>query len=162
MSLAIYPGSFDPVTNGHLDIVNRACKIFDQVLVAVYATPSKRLLFNTEERVELFNLAVQNITKVKVITYTGMTVELAREYKAEALIRGLRSGSDFDNEFEMALMNKKLAPEVESVFLLSSLEHQFLSSTLLKEVAQLGGDIETMVPQHVVAALSEKFEIAQT
>ena len=161
MTLAIYPGSFDPVTNGHLDIVNRVCKLFDRVMVAVYATPSKLLLFNTEERVDLFRQAANGVPNVEVTTYSGLTVDLARQHKADALVRGLRSGSDFDNEFEMALMNKKLAPGVESIFLISSLEHQFLSSTLLKEVAQLGGDIEGMVPKHVAAALRERFGTTQ-
>jgi pantetheine-phosphate adenylyltransferase len=157
MAVALYPGSFDPVTNGHLNIVARAAKVFDKVIVGVYATPSKRLLFTTEERVDLFQQSVKGLPNVEVTTYTGLTVEAVRVLGADALVRGLRTGSDFDNEFEMELMNKKLAPQVESIFMMSSLEHQFLSSTLLKEVAQLGGDINSMVPAHVIAALQEKF-----
>ena len=157
MAVALYPGSFDPVTNGHLDITTRVSKLFDKVIVGVYATPSKRLLFTTEERLELFQQAVKGLPNVEVTTYTGLTVAAVRALGANALVRGLRTGSDFDNEFEMELMNKKLAPQVESIFMMSSLENQFLSSTLLKEVAQLGGEFDTMVPPHVAVALHEKF-----
>ena len=162
MTVAVYPGSFDPVTNGHMDIVLRASRIFEKLIVGIYAIPDKNLLFNTEERVDLFKQAVRGMRNVEVRLYTGLTVDLARECKAQVLLRGLRSGSDFDNEFEMVLMNQKLAPDVDSVFMISTLEHQFLSSSLLKEVAQLGGDIEGMVPKHVAAALRQRFGIVQT
>jgi pantetheine-phosphate adenylyltransferase len=162
MTFAVYPGSFDPVTNGHLDIVMRASRIFEKLFVGVYATPAKNLLFNTEERLDLFQRAVKGIPNVEVVTYTGLTVDFARQCEARVLVRGLRSGSDFDNEFEMALMNQKLTHAVDSVFMISSLEHQFLSSRLLKEVAQLGGNIATMVPKHVAAALREKYGIDHT
>ncbi|MSQ40684.1 MAG: pantetheine-phosphate adenylyltransferase [Dehalococcoidia bacterium] len=162
MTIAVYPGSFDPVTNGHMDIVMRASSIFEKLIVGVYAIPAKNLLFNTEERVGLFKQAVKGLRNVEVRPYTGLTVDLARECNAQVLLRGLRSGSDFDNEFEMVLMNQKLAPDVDSVFMISMLEHQFLSSSLLKEVAQLGGNIEEMVPKHVATALREKFGIGHT
>jgi pantetheine-phosphate adenylyltransferase len=157
MTVAVYTGSFDPVTNGHMDIVRRASRIFERLIVGVYAIPAKNLLFNTEERVGLFKQAVTGLRNVEVRPYTGLTVDLARECKAQVLVRGLRSGSDFDNEFEMVLMNQKLATDVESVFMISTLEYQFLSSSLLKEVAQLGGNIDGMVPKHVAIAFREKF-----
>ncbi len=156
---AVYPGSFDPVTNGHLDIVRRASNIFDEVIVAVFDTPSKKLLFNTAERVELFRKAVADYPHVTVRGYTGLTVEFARKVEAKAMVRGLRSTLDFPREFEMALMNKKLAPDVELVCLMSSLRYQFLSSSLLKEVAELGGDIHDLVPEHVASALKEKLQV---
>ncbi len=162
MTIAVYPGSFDPVTVGHMDIVLRASRIFAKLYVGVYATPSKNLLFNTEERLDLFKQAVKGIPNVEVVTYNGLTVDFAHQCKAQVLVRGLRSGSDFDNEFEMALMNQKLTHAVDSVFMIASLEHQFLSSRLLKEVAQLGGNIEEMVPKHVATALREKFGIGHT
>lgn len=156
---AVYPGSFDPVTNGHLDIVRRAANLFDHVIVAVFDTPSKNLLFNTQERVELFRKAVESDPNVTVQSYTGLTVEFARQAGAETIVRGLRSTLDFPREFEMALMNKKLAPDVELVCLMSSLRYQFLSSSLLKEVAALGGDIDDLVPEHVASALKEKLRV---
>lgn len=158
-TIAIYPGSFDPVTNGHLDIVRRAANLFDEIIVAVFDTPSKRLLFNTDERVELFRKAVASYPNVRVQKYTGLTVEFARSAGAKAIVRGLRATLDFLREFEMALMNKKLAPDVELVCLMSSLRYQFLSSSLLKEVAELGGDIHDLVPEHVASALKEKLQV---
>lgn len=159
MTTVIYPGSFDPVTNGHLDIMRRAANLFDQVIVAVFDTPSKNLLFNTQQRVELFRKAAESYPNVTVRSYTGLTVEFARQAGAKAIVRGLRSTLDFPREFEMALMNKKLAPDVELVCLMSSLRYQFLSSSLLKEVAALGGDIDDLVPEHVASALKEKLRV---
>ena len=156
MTRAMYPGSFDPVTYGHLDIVARASRLFGELVVAVYDAPPKRLLFTTEERVALFREAVRDLPNVQVVPYRGLTVEFARSVGATVLVRGLRAGSDFENEFEMALMNKKLAPDVESVFLMSSLEWQFLSASRVKEIALLGGDISHLVPPHVARALVER------
>ncbi|MBI2847288.1 MAG: pantetheine-phosphate adenylyltransferase [Chloroflexi bacterium] len=157
MTIALYPGSFDPGTNGHIDIAIRAAALFDKLFVAVYDTPSKQLLFNTKERVDLFEKAVAHIPNIKVIPYTGLTVDFARKVGAKVIVRGLRMSSDFEREFEMALMNKKVAPDIEVVCLMANLEFQFLSSSLLKEVGSLGGVISTLVPKHIEEALRKKF-----
>jgi pantetheine-phosphate adenylyltransferase len=156
LTIALYPGSFDPVTNGHLDIATRAAALFDELVIGVYKTPIKPLLFPIEERVELMRQAVAHLLNVRVQPYSELTVEFARKVNATAIVRGLRMSSDFEREFEMALMNKKLAPDIEVVCLMSSLQYQFLSSSLLKEVTQLGGCIDDLVPPHVAAALREK------
>ena len=158
MTIALYPGSFDPVTYGHLDIARRAAALFDEVLMAVYATPDKRLLFDTEERIDQLIQATRDIPNIRVISYARLTVECAREHSAKVIIRGLRMNSDFEREFEMALMNKTLAPDIELVTLMSSLEHQFLSSSLLKEVVKLGGDPNEFVPPYVAEALVKKLK----
>jgi pantetheine-phosphate adenylyltransferase len=158
---AIYPGSFDPVTNGHLDIAGRAASLFDELLICVYDAPPKRLLFSTEERVDLMKRSVAHLSNVRVVSYSGLTVGFAREMKARALVRGLRMTSDFEHEFEMALMNKKLAPDIELVCLMTSLEYQFISSSLLKEACELGGDISSLVPDFVAEALVGKFGLAR-
>ena len=157
MTIAIYPGSFDPITNGHLDIVKRASAIFDELIVAIYDRPGKQLLFSTKERVELAKKAVANLANVRVQSYGGLTVDFAREVGAQLVVRGLRMSSDFEREFEMAMMNKKLAPNIDLVCLMANLQYQFLSSSLLKEVARLGGCLEDMVAPHVAVALREKF-----
>ena len=159
MKVAIYPGSFDPVTNGHLDIVTRAARLFDKVVVGVFDTPAKALLFSTRERVDLMREAVAHLTNVEVKTYSTLTVDFARTEKAPVLVRGLRMGSDFEREFEMAMMNKQLAPDVELVCLMARAEYQFLSSTLLKEAVQFGDSskVENMVSPAVLAALKRKF-----
>jgi pantetheine-phosphate adenylyltransferase len=157
LTSAIYPGSFDPVTNGHLDIANRAAALFDELIIGVYDRPSKHLLFSTEERVDLIKKAVTHLPNVRVTSYIGLTVDFARMMKAKVMVRGLRMSSDFEREFEMALMNKKLNRDVELVCLMTSLEFQFLSSSLLKEACELGGDISGLVPKHVAAALKKKF-----
>ena len=157
MTIALYPGSFDPITNGHLDIVKRASAIFDKVIVGIYDRPGKNLLFTTEERVELAKKAVEDYGNVEIMSYTTLTVNFAQSIGAHVMVRGLRMGSDFELEFEMAMMNKKLAPELELVCFMTSLQFQFLSSSLLKEVAHLGGRINTWVPAHVEKALLQKF-----
>ena len=157
MVTAAYCGSFDPVTNGHLDIVSRAAKLFENVIVGVYSTPSKRLLFTTEERVDLLQQSISGIRNVEVRTYTGLTVDFAKEVDAGTLVRGLRTGSDFENEFEMALMNKRLSRDLESVFFITDHAYQFLSSSLMKEVASLGGDVASFCPPHVLEALHDKY-----
>lgn len=156
MTTAIYPGSFDPITNGHLDIVKRASSIFDKVFLAVYDIPQKSLLFNVDERVDLARKAVSELKNVEVTAYSGITVEFARKIKAQVLVRGLRANSDFEREFEMALMNKKLAPDIELVCFMANLRYQFLSSSLLKEIIKLGGNLDDMVPVAVGAALKKK------
>ncbi|MEK7874297.1 MAG: pantetheine-phosphate adenylyltransferase, partial [Chloroflexota bacterium] len=134
MTIAVYPGSFDPVTYGHVDIVTRVAHLFEEVIVGVYDTPPKNLLFTTQERVEMFRRSVAHLKNVRVTQYTGLTVDFAQSMKAKVVVRGLRMISDFEREFEMALMNKKLAPGIELVCMMSSLEYQFVSSSLLKEV----------------------------
>ena len=160
MTAAIYPGSFDPVTNGHLDIASRAAKLFDELIICVYDVPQKHLMFSTRERVDLVKKAVAKLPNVKVVPYNGLTVDFARKMKAKVIVRGLRMSSDFEREFEMALMNKKLGPDIELVCLMTNLEYQFLSSSLLKEACELGGNIDSLVPGHVAIALKKKFRQA--
>ena len=156
MSIALYPGSFDPVTYGHLDIAMRAAKIFDQLVIGVFATPQKDLLFTIEERVDMIRKSVKQIPNIQVEQYSDLTVDFAKQLNASVIVRGLRMSPDFEREFEMALMNKKLAPEIEVFCMMASVQYQFLSSSLMKEVLKLRGYIEDLVPNHVAAALREK------
>ncbi|MBA7683765.1 Phosphopantetheine adenylyltransferase [subsurface metagenome] len=156
MTIAIYPGSFDPITLGHLDIATRAAKLFDKLIISVYDMPDKRLLFTTAERVEMARQAVTGLPNIEVEPFTGLTVAFAKKAKAQAIVRGLRMSADFEREFDMAMMNKRLFPELELICLMSSLEYQFLSSGLLKEAASLGGNIDDLVPKHVAVALKNK------
>ena len=158
MTTAVYPGSFDPITNGHLDIITRAAKLFDKLIIGVYDLPDKDVLFTTEERVELIRHASVNLPNVEVKSYSGLTVGFARQMNAQTMVRGLRMSADFEREFDMAMMNKKLYPELELVCLMSNLEYQFLSSSLLKEAASLGGSINNLVPKHVAKALKRKVQ----
>ena len=158
MSLAVYPGSFDPVTYGHVDIATRAAAIFPKLIVGVFDSPAKSLLFSTQERVYLFQRALEGVPNVQVKPFYGLTVDFAREIGATVVVRGLRMATDFDFEFEMALMNRKLAPDIESVSFMSSLEFQYLSSTLLKDIVRLGGDIRDFVPDHVVSELKHRMK----
>lgn len=157
MVTALYPGSFDPVTTGHLDVAQRAARLFERVIVAIYDTPSKSLLFSTAERVALMEAAVAGWGNIEVRPFTGLVVQTARAAGAAAIIRGLRSGPDFEYESQMFFMNRRLEPQVDMVSLMSDQEHMFISSSLLKEVARLGGDISGMVPPHVERALQAKF-----
>lgn len=157
MTIALYPGSFDPVTLGHVDVAARAAALFDRVVVAVYATPAKNLLFTAAERVVLFQEAVSHLPNVEVRQFEGLVVRFAQEIAAAVMVRGLRSGSDFEYEYEMAFMNRKLAPDVDMVAFMTSQDHLFVSSSLLKEVARLGGDISGMVPPRVAQAVYRKF-----
>ena len=159
MVRALYPGSFDPVTKGHIDVAARAAALFDEVVIAVYATPSKNLLFTTEERVDLFKDAVSDLSNVEVRQFQGLVVRFAQDIHAEVIVRGLRSGADFEYEYEMAFMNRKLAPNVDMVSFMTSQEHMFVSSSLLKEVARLGGDITGMVTPQVATAVYDKYGI---
>lgn len=157
MTIAIYPGSFDPITYGHLDIIKRASPLFDELIIGIYDQPEKHLLFSTKERVEMVKQAVVDLPNVGVEAYSGLTIDFACQVKAKVIVRGLRMSSDFEREFEMAMMSKKLAPELELVYLMASLQYQFLSSSLLKEVAKLRGCLEDFVPDHVAQALRSKF-----
>jgi pantetheine-phosphate adenylyltransferase len=161
VTIAVYPGSFDPVTNGHLDIANRAAALFDELIIGIYDIPQKYLMFSVEERVDLAKKAVAHLPNVRVEPYSGLTVNFARSVNARVIVRGLRMISDFEREFEMALMNKKLAHDVELVCLMTSLRYQFLSSSLLKEACQLGGDVSDLVPDHVAVALAQKFGLVR-
>lgn len=153
---AIYPGSFDPVTYGHLDLIKRALSIFDEVIVVVARNTEKETLFTADERVEFMKRAVRGLSRVRVDSLEGLTVKYARAQKAKALIRGLRATSDFDYEFQMALTNRRLSKQVDTVFLMPSESHFYLSSRLIKEVATLQGDISRYVPSYVARALKEK------
>ena len=157
MVTALYPGSFDPVTMGHLDIVERGAALFEKVIVAVYATPSKDLLFTTKERVQLFQESVGDLPNVEVREFSGLVVRFARQAGAAVIIRGLRSGADFEYEYDMAFMNRRLERSVDMVSFMTSQDYMFVSSSLLKEVARLGGNVTGMVPPHVVVAVYAKF-----
>jgi pantetheine-phosphate adenylyltransferase len=157
MTVAVYPGTFDPIHNGHIDIVQRAVKIFDKLFVAVYDRPLKSLFFNTQERLALLEETLSTIPRARLVSYNCLTVELARQLEAQVIVRGLRVFSDFELEFRMALTNKRLAPDIDVVCLITSEEHTFLSSSTVKEVASLGGDVRGMVPAHVAEALKNRF-----
>src|SRR5213595_3234617 len=157
MRRAIYPGSFDPVTNGHLDVIERAGKLFDEVIVAVAHNDEKQPLFSLVERLELLKQTVGKIDRVRIAQFDGLLVEFARTEKANAVIRGLRAVSDFEFEFQMALMNRKLEGTVETIFLMPKEEYTYLSSRLVKEIARLGGDVTGFVPAPVAKALKSKF-----
>jgi pantetheine-phosphate adenylyltransferase len=154
---AIYPGRFDPVTNGHVDITQRAASLFERVVVAIYDLRPEQSLFNTQERVELFSKAVKHLDHVEVKAFTGLVVDFARREGATVLVRGIRAVTDFEAELDMALMNKKMAPEIESVYLMASLEHLYVSGHRIREVASLGYEVSELAPGHVVAALETKF-----
>lgn len=157
MVTAIYPGTFDPVTLGHVDIAARASVLFERLIVAVYATPSKSLLFTTEERVKMFQESVKHLPNIEVMEFEGLVVRFAQDVEAAVIVRGLRSGSDFEYEFEMAFMNRRLAPSVDMISFMTSQDYMFISSSLLKEVALLSGDVTDMVPPHVAKAVYSKY-----
>jgi len=156
--LAVYPGTFDPVHFGHVDVARRAAQIFEQVRVAVVRDrPAKPLLFTTEQRVEFFRQALADVPNARVEPYEGLTVQFARTLGATFIVRGLRGTSDFEYEYQMTTMNRHLAPGVDTVFMMTSLRHLYLSSSLIKEVASQGGSLDGLVPDHVAAALRAKF-----
>jgi pantetheine-phosphate adenylyltransferase len=154
---AIYPGRFDPVTNGHIDITLRTASMFARVVVAVYDLDDGKALFDTDERVRMFREAVKSHAHVEVKSFTGLVVDFARKEQAKVLVRGIRAVTDFEAELDMALMNKKMAPEIESVYLMASLEHLYVSGHRIREVAKLGYDVGELVPAHVMTALERKF-----
>ncbi len=155
MTTAMYAGTFDPVTNGHLDIVRRAVAIFDELIIAV--ADSRSALFGTEERMDLFSRAIEDLDQVRVISYSGLTVEVAQDEGAQVLVRGLRALTDFTYEFDMALMNRNMAQEIDSVFLMTDAEHLFVSASRMRELARFGRDVSEHVPLFVAEALRQKF-----
>jgi pantetheine-phosphate adenylyltransferase len=154
---AVYPASLDPIHNGHIDVALRAAKIFDEIIVAIYDKPKKNLLFTVEERVNLAEQAFLGITNVRVARYSVLTVNYAQEVGAMALVRGLRVFSDFEFEFRMGLANRKLAPEIETISIMTDERHLHISSSTIREIAELGGDVSTMVPSFVNDALQQRF-----
>lgn len=158
MRRAVYPGSFDPFTFGHLDVLERAKGLFDEVIVAIAVNPNKKSLFTVEERIHLLRQTVNHESKVKVDAFEGLTVEYARQQKAQYLIRGLRAISDFESELAMASLNKQMEPTLETVFLMTSANYSFLSSTAVKEVARMRGPLKDMVPPNIEEALRKKFK----
>jgi pantetheine-phosphate adenylyltransferase len=156
MVRALFPGTFDPIHFGHMDIAMRAARLFDEVIVAVYDRPLKTLMFSPEERIALVTETFKGQVKIRVVGYSGMTVDFCRHINAQVIVRGLRVFSDFELEFRMALANHRLAPDIESIAFITDEEHTFLSSSTVREIASLGGDVSSMVPAHVETALKEK------
>jgi pantetheine-phosphate adenylyltransferase len=156
MVRALFPGTFDPITYGHMDIATRAARLFDEVVMAVYDRPLKSLMFLPEERIGLVREAFKDNPKIQVVGYSGLTIEFARKVDAQVIVRGLRVFSDFEFEFRMALANQRLAPDIETVALITAEQHTFLSSSTVREIATLNGDVSSMVPQHVELALKKK------
>ena len=156
MKIAVYPGSFDPVTYGHLDVIRRAAVSFDKVIVGVLHNSSKSPLFSVEERVNILEKAIEDISNVEVKPFEGLSVNFARENQAQVIIRGLRAVTDFEYELQMAQTNRVLAPDVDTVFLTTSLEYAYLSSTILKEIARFGGDLSKFAPKEITDAVIEK------
>jgi pantetheine-phosphate adenylyltransferase len=158
MVRAVFPGTFDPVHFGHIDIASRAARLFDELVVAVYDRPLKFLMFSPEERIALVTEALKDVHGIRVSRYSGMTIDFCREIGAQVIVRGLRVFSDFEFEFRMALANHRLAPDIESIAFITDEEHSFLSSSTVREIASLGGDVSSMVPPHVNTALKNKIK----
>ncbi len=159
MTTVLFPGTFDPIHYGHVNIAKRAAKLFDKVIVAVYARSQKNILFSPEERLDLAKEALKDVENIQVTAYTGLTVDFAKKVDACAIVRGLRVFSDFEYEFRMALANNRLAPDIDVIALITNEDHTFLSSTTVREIAALGGDVSSMVPDHVQKALRKRFEV---
>ncbi len=157
---AIYPGSFDPPTNGHLDLIHRGSRIFDQLIVAILRNPDKTPLFSVNDRKRMLEELTANIKNVSVETFDGLTVEFAEKVKAGAMLRGIRALSDYEYELQIAMMNRKLSPELETVFMMPAEQYSYLSSRLVREAAKLGGDVSTLVPELVEQRLKEKLDPA--
>lgn len=159
MTKVLFPGTFDPIHYGHVNIARRAADLFDEVIVAVYAREQDNILFPPDERLALAEEAFKNIRNISVTAYTGLTVKFAKKVGAQSIVRGLRVFSDFEYEFRMALANNRLEPEIDVIALITSEEHTFLSSTTVREIAALGGDVSSMVPPHVQKALEKRFNV---
>ena len=157
MVRALFPGTFDPIHYGHIDIARRAARLFDELIVGVYDRPLKSLLFSPQERLDLVHTAFKDIPNIRVMGFSGLLVDFAREVEAQVIVRGLRVFSDFEYEFRMALANHRLAPEIDLVALITNEEHTFLSATTVREIASLGGDVSSMVPPYVEKALKQRF-----
>ncbi|MEK6538509.1 MAG: pantetheine-phosphate adenylyltransferase [Nitrospirota bacterium] len=155
---AIYPGTFDPITNGHIDILQRSLRIFDHIILGIGPNPKKTSLFSLEERIQMVKESVKDVPNVSVETFDGLLVDFAKKNGASAIIRGLRAVSDFEYEFQMALMNRKLDDKIETVFLMPSEEYSYLTSSIIKVVSSFDGDISSLVPKHVYAMLKYKFK----
>lgn len=157
MNIAIYPGSFDPITNGHLDIITRGAKIYDKLIVAVLVNVDKKCLFTIEERVELIKRVTKNLDNVEVLSFDGLLVDFAKIHGSKVILKGLRTMSDFEYEFQMALMNSKLNSEVETVFMMTSSAYSYVSSSSVKQVAKFGGSIKGLVPDELISDVMEKY-----
>jgi pantetheine-phosphate adenylyltransferase len=158
MVRAIFPGTFDPIHFGHIDIARRAVRLFDELIIAVYDKPPKSLLFSPQERLALVNKTFEDEVRVRATLFSGLIVNFCREMDAQVIVRGLRVFSDFEHEFRMALANHRLAPEIDVIALITSEEHSFLTGSTVKEIASLGGDVTSLVPQHVCQALEKRFQ----
>ena len=156
MTTAVYPGSFDPVTNGHLDVISRGAELFDKVIVGVLHNSTKSPLFSVEERVRILNEATKDLPNVEIVAFSGLSVDFARQCKAKVIIRGLRAITDFEYELQMSQTNQKLDPNIETMFLTTSIEYSYLSSTTVREIAAFGGDLTQFVPEAVALELEKK------
>lgn len=158
MRRAVYPGSFDPITNGHLDIIKRAAKVFDEVIVGVLINPNKKGLFEIEERVNLINKSISDLYNVSVKSFSGLLINFMKKNEATVIVKGLRAVSDFEYEFQMALMNNKLDPKIETVFMMTNAKYSYLSSSSVKQVAMFGGCIKDLVPDIIIGDIIEKIK----
>lgn len=158
MRIAVYPGSFDPITNGHLDIIERASRVYDKVVVGVLSNMSKRPLFTAEERVGMINRVTGHLKNVEVDSFTGLLVDFAKSKKATVIVKGLRTVADFEYEFQMALLNKALNPEYETIFMMTDSKYSYISSSMVKELAGFHGDLTGLVPCEIIEAIKEKYK----